>query len=236
MFEGVGRGRKVRKNAEAGSILVSLLLNGSLIGAILWSGVQAATEVLEEEEPIEVTFIDEAVAPAPPPPPPPPAGRKRSVVPTEPQPQPEEVEREVEDLKEVTEKPPPDEGTYGVEGGVEGGVVGGVVGGVLGGVPGGQLGGPPVRAVHWSEVQVKKRVQPKMPDAAKELGLSEERCQVRFYIDEKGEPYDVRIEACPAIYQQSALEAAWGWRFYPMKVEGQKVKAQFVLTIVYRLK
>jgi len=236
MFEGVGRGRKGRRKAEAGSILVSLLLNGSLVAGILWSGVQAAEEVLEEEEPIEVTFVDE-VAAAPPPPPPPPAGHRKTPVDVkEPQPQPEEVEREVEELKEVTEEPPPDDGGYGVEGGVEGGVVGGVVGGVLGGVPGGQLGGPPVRAVHWSEVEVKKRVQPKMPDAAKELGLSEERCQVRFFIDEKGEPYDVRIETCPAIYQQSALEAAWGWRFYPMKVEGQKVRAQFVLTIVYRLK
>ena len=115
-------------------------------------------------------------------------------------------------------------------------MAGGVLGGTLGGVPGGELGGTSqVRAVHWSEVTVKKRVAPKMPDAAKQLNMAEERCQVRFFINEKGVPYDVKLESCPAIYHESALEAAWKWRFYPMKVDGAAIKAQFVLVIVYRL-
>ncbi len=157
--------------------------------------------------------------------------------------EPEEVpdEQELDDVQDLRQDL--DDATKfkhqdaGMEGGVEGGVAGGVVGGTLGGVPGGQLGGQlqQVRAVHWSEVKVKKRVKPKMPDAARELNIAEERCQVRFFIDEKGVPYDVKLERCPAIFHESALESAWKWRFWPMKVDGNAEKAQFVLVIVYRL-
>jgi len=153
--------------------------------------------------------------------------------------EPEEIELEdVKDLRnDLDEAKKYKHVSAGVEGGVEGGVVGGVVGGVLGGVPGGQLGGQlqPIKAVHWSEVKVKKRVTPKMPDAAKQLNMTEESCQVRFFIDEKGVPYNIKLEKCPAIFHESALEAAWKWRFYPQKEERKKVKAQFVLKITYKL-
>jgi len=90
--------------------------------------------------------------------------------------------------------------------------------------------------VHWSEVKAKRRVSPKMPEAAKALNMKEERCQVRFFIDEKGKPYDIQLETCPKIFHESAKAAAWQWRFYPMKDGGKAVKAQFVLGITYRLK
>jgi protein TonB len=119
---------------------------------------------------------------------------------------------------------------------VEGGVVGGVVGGQIGGVLGGQLGGTGVRAVHWTQVKAKTRVEPIVPEAAKALGFTEEHCQLRFFINEKGVPTDIKPENCPKVFQDSALEAAWKWRFYPYKVGGQAMAAQFVLNITYKLK
>jgi protein TonB len=251
MFDDVGRGRRVRAQREFSAVLLSFLVNGSLVAAVAWGGSQVAEEVLDEA-PVEVSFFEEAppeepevAPPAPPPPPPPPPAAKPEpeeeeddAEEVEPDPQQaEEQEKEDADLRQDLD----DATKYkhqdaGVEGGVEGGVAGGVLGGKLG-VPGGELGGQnEVRAVHWSEVQAKKRVSPVFPDAAKQLDIMEQRCQVRFFIDEKGVPYDVKLENCPAVFHDSALEAAWKWRFYPMKVDGQAVKAQFVLSIVYKLK
>jgi hypothetical protein len=90
--------------------------------------------------------------------------------------------------------------------------------------------------VHWSEVSVKRRVSPKYPEEAKQYDLGEVRCELRFLIDEKGIPYEIRPESCPEMFQESALDAAWKWTFYPMKKNGEPVKAQFVLMIVYRLR
>ena len=66
MFDAVGRRRKIRKQREAGSILVSLLVNGGILGAIFYTGMNVAQDVIDDDEPIEVTFFDAA----PPPPPP----------------------------------------------------------------------------------------------------------------------------------------------------------------------
>jgi hypothetical protein len=75
-----------------------------------------------------------------------------------------------------------------------------------------------------------------MPEAARVLSFTEESCNVRFFIDEKGKPYDIDVLECPAIFRDSALEAAWQWRFYPLKDQGVPTKAQFVLSIKYRLR
>jgi hypothetical protein len=119
-------------------------------------------------------------------------------------------------------------------------VPGGVTVGGLNEVAGVELGDEAAgedeaTAVHFSAVKVRKRVAPKMPEEAKELNLGEARCELRFFVDERGRPYDVRPEECPEIYRASALEAAWQWRFEPMRIDGEAVKAQFVLVIVYRL-
>src|SRR4029078_13733682 len=91
---------------------------------------------------------------------------------------------------------------------------GGGDGGSAGGI--GSGGGGP-RSVHWTDVAVKYRARPKMPEAARVLSFTEESCNVRFFIDEKGKPYDIQLEECPAIFHDSALEAAWQWRFHPYK-------------------
>ena len=114
------------------------------------------------------------------------------------------------------------------------GVVGGVVGGVEGGVLGGQLGG--AMAVHWSQVEVRRRVMPRYPAAARQMNMGNVDCRVRFFIDERGRPYDILVEACPRIFEPDTLDAARRWRFRPLEDElGVKHKAQFVLTIKYQL-
>lgn len=89
--------------------------------------------------------------------------------------------------------------------------------------------------VHWSAVSVKRRVNPRYPEEAKPYDHAEVRCKLRFFIDERGIPYDIRPESCPEMFQESAMEAAWKWSFYPMEKDGVPSKAQFVLVIVYRL-
>ena len=60
-------------------------------------------------------------------------------------------------------------------------------------------------------------------------------CKVRFFIDEKGKPYDVKIEACPKPFEQAAIDAGMASSFYPMKVEGKTVKTSFVYNYKFKL-
>jgi len=122
-----------------------------------------------------------------------------------------------------------------VEGGVEGGVVGGVIGGVEGGVVGGKLGGG-VKVFHHRDLEAKKRVQPRYPDAASEMNLGDQKCLARVFIDEKGKPYEVVVERCPKVFHAATKEAILKWRWYPPKDGKTKVKAQTVIGITYKMK
>jgi hypothetical protein len=71
MFDTIGKDRHHESvQRRAGSLVLSLLVNGGFIGALIIAGRQVVQEVAEEL-PAEVTFFDAA---PPPPPPPPPAG------------------------------------------------------------------------------------------------------------------------------------------------------------------
>jgi hypothetical protein len=71
MFDTVGKSRKQDRSRQLSSVFLSLLVNASFLGGLVYLGGQIVEEVTDEE-PVEVTFFDEA--PPPPPPPPPPAG------------------------------------------------------------------------------------------------------------------------------------------------------------------
>lgn len=224
-------------------MLISVSVFTTAVGALMLMGGQKVEEVQVDEKPVEVTFFD-AAAPPPPPPPPPPAASTQPEQQDEPdeEEQPEDIQEpdEIQDLPDEMPEPVADAGVQGgvvggEEGGVVGGEVGGVIGGELGGVLGGQLGGTGVRAVHWSQVKAKRRVQPKFPEAAKALGLSNERCLVRLYINEKGVPYDSNLDKCPKLFQKNAKDASMKWRFYPYKEEGVARKTTFVLTFKFVL-
>jgi periplasmic protein TonB len=242
MFDTVGKVKKQDRGRQAGSLLVSLSVGGGLVAAMFFVGQKVVEEVVKQDEAVEVFYNAEA-PPPPPPPPPPPAGKKKTK-PKDPDPEPDpepDPDPEPEELPEIIPDEPEVESDIageegGEEGGVEGGVVGGVVGGEIGGVIGGVLGGTGVKAVHWSKVKAKRQVSPKFPEAAKALNLKEERCQVRFFIDEKGKPYEVVIEKCPVVFHASVKEAAYKWRFFPMKDKGKAVKSQFVLSILFKLR
>jgi TonB family protein len=83
-------------------------------------------------------------------------------------------------------------------------------------------------------VKPKKRVTPKFPKSASQLGL-EGSCQIVFFIDEKGKPYEVKVKKCANVFHDAVQKAAWGWRFYPMRDSGKAIKAQFTLTMKFKL-
>ncbi|MBM4368886.1 MAG: energy transducer TonB [Deltaproteobacteria bacterium] len=237
MFDNVGRNQKQNAGRSAGSLVLSLVLNGGALGGMAWL-TTAAVENAEEIKEV-LTVVD--LSPPPPPPPPPPAGggKKKKEKKVEETPK-EEVPVEPTVLEEKVEEPPveEDEGEgdpAGVEGGVKDGVAGGTVGGVKDGVLGGELGGTGIKTVHWSEVQVKTRVKPRFPEAAKQLGLKEEKCIVHIVVNEQGKASDVSFKACPELFREAAAEAARNWEWYPLTDGGQPIRAQFDISFVFKL-
>ena len=61
-----------------------------------------------------------------------------------------------------------------------------------------------------------------MPQAAKALNITEETCQVRFFINEKGVPEKIDVLKCSKIFHASLMEAAEKWRFYPQRSANNK--------------
>jgi hypothetical protein len=61
----------------------------------------------------------------------------------------------------------------------------------------------PVRDVSFTQVRIKKSVPPRgakdLPDAV---------CTARFFIDEQGKPYEIRLEDCPETHHEVVLDAA----------------------------
>ncbi|MEQ1506763.1 MAG: energy transducer TonB, partial [Myxococcota bacterium] len=132
--------------------------------------------------------------------------------------------------EEVKEEVKSDAKPAGVVGGVEGGVEGGVVGGVLGGGP-----GTGVRVFHQSELEVKKRVNPEYPEAARALNLGDQRCLVKVIMDEEGVPFNVIVDACPKVFHDVTREAILKWRWYPPKDGKSKIKAQTTIAVTFKL-
>jgi hypothetical protein len=99
--------------------------------------------------------------------------------------------------------------------------------------------GPDGAVLSHSELKVRRRVRPKYPVEAlgvpafsKPEGVD---CKVRIYIDETGTPYDLRFEGCPLVFHASAREAVMRWRWKPAQVNGEIVKAQFLLNVKYKV-
>jgi hypothetical protein len=211
-------------------LVLSLLANGSVVGGLVLLGADRIEDVVAEV-PLPIVYYADAPpseAPASPPAAAPAASPAKRAAAARRAPQSEQP-------TEVVPAIAPEAGLEDVSGLAITSTSGGGDGsGKALGIGGGGTGGP--RAVHSSEVAVKFRAKPKMPEAARILSFNEESCNVRFFIDEKGKPYDIQLEDCPTIFRDSALEAAWQWRFYPLKSEGVPIKAQFVLSIKYRLR
>ena len=101
---------------------------------------------------------------------------------------------------------------------------------------GGEIGGSLDGAVpiHHSKLQIRRRIQPTYPEAAKAMNLGRVDCRVRVFIDETGKPYDVRMHACPKMFHDTTREALYKWRWYPARKDGQKVKVATMLKIRFQ--
>jgi len=125
--------------------------------------------------------------------------------------------------------------TEDLEENYEGGIIGGVAGGVIGGKLGGSLSnGESSQSIHWSEVTIKRKQKPKFPQEAVQLNITEASCIVKFFIDKKGIPERVNIRNCPEIFHESVRKAAMTWRFHPVQIKEENVKATFMLRIKFR--
>lgn len=241
MFDHVGKD----PDEEAGrrravSMFLTIVLFGGTAGISAGIAYYTATEVLpeilEEAELVELIEIDdqpiEEEAPPPPPPPPPAAPDEEIDEDAEEEPEPDEMQEEVKELDEkVEDKVATDKGRPpGNPDGVVGGEIGGVEGGVVGGT------GKSIRVMHHSEVEVKKRIDPKYPKAAKDANLGDQRCLVKVKIDETGTPYDVQVERCPKVFHAETVESIMKWRWYPPKVGKEKVKAQITIGVTYKVR
>ena len=227
MFDTIGQRRSDQRRLVP--FVLSLVMNGSVVGGLVLVGAHKIEDVVADA-PTQIVYYadappseipDAAPAAAPAGPATKRAAAKRAPV------------VESDEPSAVASEAAPETGLEDVTGvAIDATSGGGGSGGTLGGM--GSGGGP--LSVHWSQVAVKVRARPKMPEAARVLSFSEESCNVRFFIDEKGKPYDIRLEECPTIFHDSALEAAWQWRFYPYRDNGVPTKAQFVLSIIYKLR
>jgi protein TonB len=235
LFDSVGR--DLDENATKRSLLslvITLAGLGTGMGGFIATSYllvkEVAPELLGLEDISMVEILEEDLMDAPPPPPPPPP----SSGPEEEEEDVEEPDEMVEEIKELEEKVETEVKNKAAPTPVPGGVEGGVIGGVEGGVIGGTLGG--ARVFHHSELDVKKRVQPVYPEAAKAMNLGDQRCKVRIFIDETGRPYDVRVEGCPKVFHSAARNAFMKWRWYPPKSGREKVKAQILIGTTFKLR
>lgn len=251
MFDSVGKNLDedaAKRQAQSAAIAAGLagLAAAVVVCAGLWTVKEVVLDPIMDDEILEVDLAEEDLemdAPPPPPPPPPPPAAA-SAEEEEPDdeddtPQTEEMTEEIVELKEeikdeMKSDVKPKGVVGGVEGGVEGGVVGGVQGGVVGGVVGGVLGGTGPKVVHHSEVEVKKRVQPDYPSAARGMAMGAQRCLATVYIDEKGEPFKVEIDKCPKVFHPNTEEALLKWRWYPYRADGQKLKVKTKIAVTYK--
>ena len=245
MFENVGKDpdEEAGKRRAASFALTAFALGGFIVlsvGIAAYTAIELVPDLLDDSEMIEIVMEDFEEAAPPPPPPPPPAGAEEEEEEEEEEDDtevdPDEMDEEIEELDKEPEDKIKSAATGGQVGGVEGGEEGGVVGGVIGGVIGGELGGVlgGVVAMHHSEIEVKKQIQPRYPKAAQEANLGDQRCLAKVFIGADGVPFKVVVENCPQVFHAETKSAIMKWRWYPPKVGRQKVKAQITIGVTYR--
>ena len=185
------------------------------------------------------TFL---VAPPPPPPPPPPAVK----VITKPQPKfiqqgklvaPTVIPKKIQMIKEEAQ---PDVGmTGGVPGGVPGGSAGGVLGGIIGGAPGGLP--PPPKPVEITRIggnvmaaNIIHQVLPAYPQIAKTAHISG-TVVLHAIIAKDGTVQEMQFISGPPLLMRAAMDAVKQWRYRPTLLNGQPVKVDTTISVVFNL-
>ncbi|MCB9682968.1 MAG: hypothetical protein H6733_15995 [Alphaproteobacteria bacterium] len=90
-------------------------------------------------------------------------------------------------------------------------------------------GGPTV--TYDQPPEVRSRSELDYPVAARGLGLGEQVCRAHVRLSDRGVPVDVRVEACPAVFQARVVEGLSSWRWYPAKARGQRVPSTFTVKV-----
>lgn len=185
------------------------------------------------------TFL--AAPPPPPPPPPPPA-----VVHVKVQPKvfqnkfvaPTVIPKKIEKIVEQPQQP-----DVGMVGGVVGGVPGGSAGGVIGGIIGGVQGGPAPPPKPTAPLRVGGAVMaakltygpaPQYPQIAKMAHVSG-TVVLHAIIAEDGTIQQLTFISGPALLRQAAMETVRTWRYQPTELDGQKVKVDTTISVVFTL-
>jgi periplasmic protein TonB len=190
------------------------------------------------KELLNSTFL--SAPPPPPPPPPPPAPvhvvhvkpvfQNKFVAPTV-------IPKKIE---KIVQQPQPD---VGMVGGVVGGVPGGSDGGVMGGIIGGTPGGPPPPPkpnkplVVGGNVMAAREIyapQPQYPQIAKMAHVSG-TVVLHAVIAEDGTIQSLTFVSGPALLRNSAMETIRTWRYQPTQLDGQPVKVDTTITVVFTL-
>ena len=186
---------------------------------------------------LSTTFL--AAPPPPPPPPPPPAVVHVKV-------QPKVFQNKFQaptvipkQIAKIVQQPQPD---VGVQGGVPGGVPGGSSAGVLGGIIGGMPSAPPPPKpteplrVGGSVMEAKliNQTKPEYPQIAKMAHVSG-TVVLHAIIAEDGTIQQLTFISGPALLRQSAMSAVRQWRYQPTTLNGQAVKVDTTISVVFDL-
>ena len=242
MFDTIGRNDDddASRRGFVALLISSLLVGGVGAFAVGWASYQVVERVTDPVESTEIAFLDPVpdVIPLPELPELPrgrpgpagdvaEAGTADRVLEPEPDapPEPEEPDTRIDRLPE----PSPIANSVGTTGppGSTSGVAGGT--GDCPDCGGGGRGGGDLY-VHSSELEARRRVEPRYPSEAMGMGLGEQTCALRLRVDEKGMSQVVAVERCDPVFHAEVTDALSRWRYYPKRVDGTKVPAR---TVVY---
>ncbi|HVA72256.1 MAG TPA: energy transducer TonB [Candidatus Limnocylindrales bacterium] len=236
MFDQLVESTDKKKTHKVWSVWLSALIQGAILGVLILIPL-IYTSALPKA--LLTTFL---VAPPPPPPPPPPAVKEI----VKPEPKfiqqgkllaPTVIPKKIQMIKE---QPQPDVGmTGGVLGGVPGGSAGGVLGGIIGGAPGGLP--PPPKPVEITRVggQVEEanlihKVTPEYPQIARTAHISG-TVVLHAIIAKDGTVQELQFISGPPLLMRAAMDAVKQWRYRPTLLNGQAVKVDTTVTVIFSL-
>ncbi len=238
MFDDVGKSEALATRSRFGALGMTAGSLALLAGVVFGVATLVVQEALAPPAPdAEVVFLPEEELPpldVPSAPPPPARGAVERDVPTEPvsdvppeDPQP--LDAVVPD-RVVDSAGAPDGHDLGVLDGRIGGVPDGDGDGT--GPPG---GGGDVLQTTFSDLEIKRRVEPVYPPAAKGMALGDQRCVAEVRISSEGVPTDVEVRGCPEAFHAATREALSKWRFYPVRAGKRPVETVTSFGVSYRL-
>lgn len=244
MFEELLESSPNRKKTNQGWTVILSAVIQIFVLAILVLIPLIYTEALPK-----AAFATLLVAPPPPPPPPPPPAAT-PVVRVQPVKRlmnagvlraPTAIPKQVSMIKE--EELPPEVSSVGMVGGVPGGVPGGQAGGVLGGIIGGVGSALPPPPKAREPIRVGGNVQqarlinkpnPVYPPLARQARIAG-TVRLQAIIGEDGTIQSLEVVSGHPLLVQSALDAVRQWRYQPTLLNGEPVKVQTTVDVVFTL-